>query len=84
MQAVVLRGFGAPGVMELATAALPVPRRGEALVRVDAASVNVVDLKVRRGEHPYAAGAEGPQGPRHWRRRWPYRVPVASCLLVTR
>lgn len=54
MRAVVQRRYGPPSVLEPSTVARPVPRRGEALVRVGAASVHPGDYFVMTGE-PYVA-----------------------------
>ncbi|MFF2198317.1 NADP-dependent oxidoreductase [Streptomyces sp. NPDC058157] len=49
MRAVSQRGYGGPDVLELVETDLPVPGRGEALVRVHAAGVNPADWKLRSG-----------------------------------
>lgn len=54
MRAMVIRGFGEPGVFEAATLPVPGPRRGEVLVRVAATSVNPADTKIRRHGGPLA------------------------------
>lgn len=48
MQAAIIRRFGDPDVFELAEVPDPTPRAGEVLVRIEAASVNPIDYKVRR------------------------------------
>jgi NADPH:quinone reductase-like Zn-dependent oxidoreductase len=52
MHAVLIRRFGGPEVVELAEIPLPVPGPGELLVKVEAASVNPVDWKIRSGKYP--------------------------------
>lgn len=47
MKAQIIRAFGSPDVFELTTLPDPVPGPGEVLVRVQAASVNPVDYKIR-------------------------------------
>ena len=49
MRAVSQRTFGDPDVLEVVEVDRPVPGRGEALVRVGAASVNPADGKIRSG-----------------------------------
>jgi NADPH:quinone reductase-like Zn-dependent oxidoreductase len=53
MDAVLIRRFGGPDVVEFAR--LPVPRRGpgELLLKVEAASLNPVDWKIRGGHYPF-------------------------------
>ncbi len=58
--------FGGTDTMLLEGVPLPVPAPGEAIVRVDAASVNPVDFKIRRGHYalvgddqlPYVLGRD--------------------------
>jgi len=45
-------GYGAPDVLEVREAPVPVPRPGDILVRVHASSVNRTDVGVLRGT-PY-------------------------------
>ena len=47
MKAAVFSRYGGNEVVEVRDIAVPVPARGEILVRVHAASVNPVDWKVR-------------------------------------
>lgn len=49
MRAVVARGYGGPEVLELVRAAVPVPGPGQVRIRVEAATVNPVDLVTRSG-----------------------------------
>lgn len=50
MQAIQIKAYGGPEVMELVELPIPQPGPGEALVRVQAASVNFIDLQYRRGD----------------------------------
>jgi NADPH2:quinone reductase len=50
-------GPGGPEVLRLATTAVPEPKSGEVLIRVQAAGVNGLDLLQRRGEYPPLANA---------------------------
>jgi len=50
MRATRIHAYGAPEVMRLEELPLPLPRAGEAVVRVQAASVNFLDVQQRRGE----------------------------------
>jgi NADPH2:quinone reductase len=50
MRAIRIHGYGGPDVMQLEELPTPVPRTGEALVRIHAASVNFLDVQKRRGE----------------------------------
>jgi NADPH:quinone reductase-like Zn-dependent oxidoreductase len=49
MRAAVIHEFGAPEVFRMETVPVPMPKGGEVLVRVEAAGVNPVDWKARRG-----------------------------------
>lgn len=62
MKAQIIRAFGAPDVFELTTLPDPQPGRGEVLVRVQAASVNPVDYKVRRTGPAFAPELPGVLG----------------------
>jgi NADPH:quinone reductase-like Zn-dependent oxidoreductase len=42
--------FGGPDVLTLAEVKVPVPQRGQVLVKVRAAGVNPLDVKIRRGD----------------------------------
>ena len=66
MKAIVQHGYGAPAdVLELEDVAEPSVGDGEVLVRVHAASVNVADWHLVRGE-PYVARLDiGLRGPNH-------------------
>ena len=52
MHAVLIRRFGGPDVVELAQMPMPAPRPGELLLKVEAASLNPVDWKIRSGKYP--------------------------------
>ena len=52
MHAVLIRHFGGPEVVELADIPVPVPGDGELLLKVEAASLNPVDWKIRSGKYP--------------------------------
>ncbi|HEV7717540.1 MAG TPA: zinc-binding dehydrogenase [Arsenicitalea sp.] len=55
MNAMVMRGFGAPEVMQLERVPIPVPGPQDILVRVHSVSVNrTLDLRVRAGDYPRA------------------------------
>jgi NADPH:quinone reductase-like Zn-dependent oxidoreductase len=49
MQSWVIRGYGGPEAMNLERVAVPQARPGEMLLRVEAASVNPADWKIREG-----------------------------------
>ena len=50
MRAIRIHAYGGPEVMQLEDVPTPVPNAGQVLVRVEAASVNFLDLQKRRGE----------------------------------
>jgi NADPH:quinone reductase-like Zn-dependent oxidoreductase len=52
MHALLIRRFGGPEVVEFAEIAVPEPRDGELLLKVEAASLNPVDWKIRSGKYP--------------------------------
>ena len=52
MHALLIRRFGGPEVVEFAEIPLPQPRAGELLLKVEAASLNPVDWKIRSGKYP--------------------------------
>jgi NADPH:quinone reductase-like Zn-dependent oxidoreductase len=52
MHAVLIRKFGGPEVVEFAEIPVPEPRPGDLLVKVEAASLNPVDYKIRAGKYP--------------------------------
>ena len=50
MRAIRIHGYGGPEVMQWDEVPMPVPGAGQARVRVEAASVNFLDVQKRRGE----------------------------------
>jgi NADPH:quinone reductase-like Zn-dependent oxidoreductase len=52
MHAVLIRRFGGPEVVEFGELPVPRPRPGELLLKVQAASLNPVDWKIRSGKYP--------------------------------
>lgn len=52
MNAVLIRRFGGPEVVEFAQIDTPRPDSGELLLKVEAASLNPVDWKIRDGKYP--------------------------------
>src|SRR5580658_3211425 len=50
MRAIRIHAYGSPEVMRVEDLPMPVPGPGQALVRVEAASVNFLDVQKRRGE----------------------------------
>ncbi|MFZ6744034.1 quinone oxidoreductase family protein [Undibacterium sp. JH2W] len=63
MQAIQLFSQGGPDVLEVRDIAIPVPKEGEVLVRVDYAGINYADVYQRNGQNPASLpcipGAEG-------------------------
>ncbi len=57
MQAVEIKEYGAPQVLQLAERPLPVAGAGEALIRVTASGVNRPDVLQRKGHYPVPPGA---------------------------
>jgi NADPH:quinone reductase len=57
MRAVEITEHGKPDVLRANTRALPQPRSGEVLIRVDAAGVNRPDVLQRQGHYPVPPGA---------------------------
>ena len=49
MRAIVIRAYGGPEVMKLEEVAQPKPAEDEVLIRVVAASINPVDVAIRKG-----------------------------------
>jgi NADPH2:quinone reductase len=49
MEAVVVRRFGGPEVLEIADVPVPQPAEGQVRIRVQAAAVNPVDIATRAG-----------------------------------
>ena len=52
MHALLIRRFGGPEVVEFAEVPVPEPHDGELLLKVEAASLNPVDWKIRSGKYP--------------------------------
>ena len=52
MHALLIRRFGGPEVVEFAEVHVPEPKAGELLLKVEAASLNPVDWKIRSGKYP--------------------------------
>jgi NADPH:quinone reductase-like Zn-dependent oxidoreductase len=50
MKAIIIRHYGGPEVLELAHVPSPQPTAGQVLVRIEAAAVNPIDGKIRKGE----------------------------------
>src|SRR5260370_41945737 len=68
MQAIVYTRYGSPDVLQLKEVEQPVPKDGEVLVRVHAASVNALDWHYMRGK-PFlirisGTGLRAPKDPR--------------------
>ncbi len=57
MQAVEIRGFGAPEVLQMGERPVPVAGPGEVLIRVSASGVNRPDVLQRTGNYPVPPGA---------------------------
>src|ERR1039457_3968184 len=51
MHAIRIHAFGGPEVLQDDTLPIPEPKSDEILVRIQAASVNPVDAKIRKGEY---------------------------------
>ncbi len=60
MHAVRIRSFGGPEVLEIADIDTPQPHDGELLLKVEAASLNPVDWKIRDGKFPAVKDAQLP------------------------
>jgi NADPH:quinone reductase-like Zn-dependent oxidoreductase len=57
MHALLIRRFGGPEVVEFAEIPVPEPRAGDLLLKVEAASLNPVDWKIRSGKYPVVTQA---------------------------
>ncbi|MBC3919779.1 NAD(P)H-quinone oxidoreductase [Undibacterium sp. CY18W] len=57
MRAIEITQYGKPEVLQIATRPVPVPGKGELLIRVSAAGVNRPDVLQRLGFYPVPAGA---------------------------
>lgn len=57
MQAVEIRGYGAPEVLQMGERPVPVAGAGEVLIRVSASGVNRPDVLQRTGNYPVPPGA---------------------------
>ena len=70
MKAIRVHEFGGPEVMQLETIDDPCPGPDEALVRIDAAGVNFIDVYLRKGHYkttlPFTPGSEGSALPRRF------------------
>lgn len=64
MRAVTCRRYGPPEVLTVEELAVPVPRKGEVLVRVGAVSVSRADTALRAADPPIARLAAGLRRPR--------------------
>jgi len=60
MHALLVRRFGGPEVVEYAQLPVPVPGPGEVLLKVEAASLNPVDWKIRSGRYPAVTESQLP------------------------
>jgi len=72
MKAIRIHAPGGPGALKLDEVPPPVPKEGEALVRIEAAGVNYIDCYMRTGQYKMslpgtvgleAAGTVEPVGP---------------------
>lgn len=60
MRAAVIRAFGGPEQITMATVDTPTAAPDEVLIRVSAAGINPIDCKSRRGYHKYILGKNFP------------------------
>ena len=61
MKALAIHQYGGPEQLQIIETALPIPGRGEVLVRVNAAGVNPVDYKIRNGSLKWLTGRKFPK-----------------------
>lgn len=63
MKAIQIVEYGGPEVLKIRDVSINKPHRGQALVRVEAAGINFIDIYLRRGTYPstlpYIPGLEG-------------------------
>jgi NADPH2:quinone reductase len=60
MRAIAVTRFGGPEVLELIAAPMPQPKPGEALVKLDCAGVNFIDIYMRSGRYARSATYQTP------------------------
>ena len=60
MRAVAVTRFGGPEVLELIDAPAPQPKAGEALVRIEVAGINFIDIYMRSGRYARSATYQTP------------------------
>src|SRR5688572_3867552 len=60
MKAIVIAEFGGPECLQLVEMPEPVPQRGEALVKLDYAGINFIDIYMRSGRYARSATYQTP------------------------